>query len=982
MDIEQNSADIIPDYKETPLWKETLPMEERLEFLVKELTLEEKLQCLTIRAPEIERLGLKSFMIGGEAAHGVEARHDQGLNKGEPAFTTTFTQPIGMSATWDTELLEKVGTVTGTEARAVYKKKNNIGLSRWGPTIDMERDPRWGRTEEGYGEDPYLTGKLSSAYIQGLQGRDNFYLRCGATLKHFYANNEEEGRECSSSSLDPRNKYEYYLEPFRRAIVEGRAEAIMTSYNEINGIPAIVNMEIQELAKDKWGLKGHVVCDMGDLEQTVTKHKYFETDAQTLAYGLKAGVDCFNDREEVVIAAAREALKRGLIREEDIDRALGNTFATKLHLGMYDRGNSCPYTDIGSEWLNCKEHKDICLEVAKKAMILLKNDKELLPLKATLEERIAVVGPLANMWCKDWYSGLPLATVTSWEGLKNKFSPGVLSLADGSDRIKIRAGERYLAVRADGTLFLTSKVDAEVFEHTDWGDNRHTLRATSIQKFLMADMDTGSILASKDEVFSWFVQEVFYLQNVGRAADGSMNNILECWNHTPISVDDEDRLIFDSSKGYEESTDNEGKDITLIDNTLMNNGAIFSFEIVTNGINQAVDLAKEADKVIAVMGCHPIIHCKEGVDRINLTLPAEQRKLLQSLKRVNPNIILVLITNYPYIIDWEKENLPAILMTASGSQELGTAIAKAISGDFSPAGRLNMTWYLREEQLPPKRDYDIIQGKRTYQYWDGEVLYPFGYGLTYTKFIYENLLVTQETDHIKLKLGVKNIGFSDSDEVVQLYVKQLSSRTTRPIKQLKGFQRIYIPAGEVKEIVFLLDYEELKYYDVVTGTMILEDSDYKFVIGASSEDIRLETTIHVNGTVIPSRDMSKAISCDHYDSYDNLYLHRGHDGKPCILPKKALGSSNLPERGDAVYQDVCFRVHYKKLMLDMKAEEQGTVTVWYGEDKIGEITLEAMKDFKEIEMPIKMTDIALGERKALRIHLLGRIGVVEFRFQN
>lgn len=218
----------VSEDKKIPLWNEKLPLEERLDYLIHELTLEEKIQCLTIKAPQVGRLRLKSFSIGGEAAHGVEARNDQAFNKGIPVETTVFTQPIGMSSTWDRALIEKAGIVTGTEARAAYKIRDSIGLSRWGPTVDMERDPRWGRTEEGYGEDPYLTGKMSSAYVLGMQGRDNFYLRCAATLKHFYANNEETDREKSSSSLDVRNKQEYYLEPFRRAITEGRAEAVMT----------------------------------------------------------------------------------------------------------------------------------------------------------------------------------------------------------------------------------------------------------------------------------------------------------------------------------------------------------------------------------------------------------------------------------------------------------------------------------------------------------------------------------------------------------------------------------------------------------------------------------------------------------------------------------------------------------------------------------------------------------------------------------
>lgn len=299
------------NYKNTPIWDNSLTVEERLDYLVKALTLEEKIACLTTGCPDVERLGIKSSYMGGEAAHGIEARHDQAFNRGEPEPTTSFTQPIGMSASFDRELIRECGRCVGEEARALYTRNGGGGLCRWAPTIDMERDPRWGRTEEAYGEDPYLSGEMSSAYIRGMKGNDPFYLRCGATLKHFYANNVEHDRISISSSLDGRNKYEYYLEPFRKAVTEGGAEAVMTSYNEINGVPAIVNDEVQRILKDTWGLPGHVVCDGGDMQQTVYDHKYFRTHAETVAYGLKAGVDCFTDDKEVVMASAWEALEKG-----------------------------------------------------------------------------------------------------------------------------------------------------------------------------------------------------------------------------------------------------------------------------------------------------------------------------------------------------------------------------------------------------------------------------------------------------------------------------------------------------------------------------------------------------------------------------------------------------------------------------------------------------------------------------------------------
>lgn len=970
--MSRDASVLVEEYKKSPLWNEALCIEERLNYLIQELTLEEKIQCLTMRSPDIERLGIKSFTFGTEAAHGVEARRDQIFNKGVPINTTTFTQPIGMSGTWDKEVIAKAGRVVGTEARAIYNKEGNTWLSCWAPTVDMERDPRWGRNEEGYGEDPYLTGKMSGAYIRGIQGDDPFYLRCGATLKHFYANNEEQDREFSSSSLDSRNKYEYYLEPFRYAITEAKAEAVMTSYNEINGIPAIVNNEVQEILKERWGLKGHVVCDMRDLSQTVTMHNYFGTDAETLAAGLKAGIDAFNDPEETVIEAAREALKKGLIIEEDINRAVKRTFSTKIRLGMYDSMDKSPYAAIDFDRLNCQEHMDICLEVAKKAVTLLKNDNQLLPLRKSTQETIAVIGPLADVCNKDWYSGLPLSAVTPYEGIKKEFTDAAISLTDGIDRLRIMVGEQYLAVDEEGGIYLSGRETAEVFEHTDWGDNRHTLRAVSAKKYIAADTEVGSLRANKEEVFSWFVQEVFaFHERIDKQGNKNDKLAIECSNHSLVYISKEGKLLIANESG--EVSDNLHCDLMDI--------AEFSLELVADGVSKAMEVAYSADKVIAVLGCHPIINSKEGVDRTNLFLPPFQRKLLQKIKQVNPNVILVLIANYPYIIDWEQENLPAILTSASGSQDLGTAIAQVISGDYSPAGRLNMTWYLKMEQIPPLRDYDIIQGRRTYQYFKGDVLYPFGYGLSYSKFSYGNLVVTKEFERLKINLVVKNVGKYDSDEVVQLYVSQLYSRTRRPMKQLKGFQRVMIKVGEEVKLQFLLPYEELKYYDVVTGSMILEDSDYQIQIGASSIDIYLKSNVHVDGIKNLTRDMRKMIPCDHYDNYSNLYLYRGHDEKPCMLPKIIEGVDSQPVKGAATYQDACFSVMPKKFIIDLKAEESGSIHVWFGAVKIVMLEVNVMSDFKVLEVPIETESILLGEKKPLRIEMRGRIKVVEFGFR-
>lgn len=517
-------------YMDTPLWDSGLDIEERLDYLVGELSLEEKIHCLTTGCPDIARLGIKASYMGGEAAHGIEARHDQAFNAGEPEFTTSLTQPIGMSGSFDRELIRECGRVVGEEARALFSRNGGGGLCRWAPTIDMERDPRWGRTEEAYGEDPYLTGEMASAYIQGMRGSHPFYLQCGAILKHFYANNVEKDRIKASSLLDERNKYEYYLEPFRKAVTEGGAEAIMTAYNEVNGVPAIVNGEVQRLVKDTWGLPGHVVCDGGDFSQTVNDHKYFESHAETLAYGLKAGVDCFTDDGKVVYAAAREALKKGLIKEADIDRSVRNSFRTRIRLGFFDAKGECPYTGMGEEYINSREHQEISRKMAQEAVILLKNEGNLLPLCREDTKSLAVVGPLADVWYKDWYCGIPPYQVTVLDGIKNTFPDTDITYHNGLHRIRMLCNGCYIGIdkvtSADepGRLRLCKSEEAETFVFTDWGFGSTTLFAESVGKFValeeLAGTDTGTVQetervrAVKEEAFGWFIREAWNFKPV------------------------------------------------------------------------------------------------------------------------------------------------------------------------------------------------------------------------------------------------------------------------------------------------------------------------------------------------------------------------------------------------------------------------------------------------------------------------------------
>ncbi len=999
------------DYKKTPLWNDNLPIEERLNYLISELTLEEKISCLSTKCPEIERLGIKATFFGGEAAHGIEARHDQAFNAGEPEPTTSFTQPIGMSGSFDRELIKKCGNAVGEEARVLFSRNSRSSLSRWAPTIDMERDPRWGRTEEAYGEDPYLTGEMASAYIQGMKGDHPFYIQCGATLKHFYANNVEKDRIKISSSLDMRNKYEYYLEPFRKAIVEGGAEAVMTSYNEINGIPAILNTEVQDILKDAYGLPGHVVCDGGDFQQTVKDHKYFETHAQTLAYGLKAGVDCFTDDPTVVFAAAREALSEGLITEKDIDRSVKNSFRTRIRLGFFDSEGKCPYTGIGEEYINSEEHQKLSAKMAQEAVVLLKNEGELLPIVPETIKSLAVIGPLADVWYKDWYGGIPPYTVTLLDGVKKKYPKTTVAFENGLSDLYLTCNGKYVGLDQESRLYLTDKENAEIFSFTDWGCGSTTLKAHSNGMFVTLEEGSYLIKADKKEAFSWFVRESWtFIDTRSGSEDVSVRDqesryYLNSWNGRKVTVDKDNYLVVIKTK---EAAVGEGDDAKLnrkCHAVFSGEPAIFGMEVVTDGIADAVNAAKNAEKAVVVVGSNPVINSKEEIDRTTLALPPSQQKLIDEILKVNPATVVVIITNYPYSICELQKKVPAILFSPSGSQELGNGIASVLSGEASPAARLAMTWYCSDDDLPDIEDYDIIQGKRTYQYFDGEVLYPFGYGLSYSKFSYGPLSVIQEGDVIRAVLQVTNTGKVTSDEVVQLYVRKESSRVKQPVCQLKGFERVKdMKSGEMREVSFVVSSKDLRYYDVISKSMKLESSVYTFMAGASSRDIRQQAALTIQGDEQEMRNPFEITEAVLYDSSRGCFIHRGTKGhtmerKTCVIPGRPgdnpdIADCKIAESGECenqkvncelCYRDFMFKRLPNKVFLRVCAVEDGEIILSAGKQNFEvfcRISVRKNKDLEfellEAELPQQFPD-EIGCLD-LRIAINGKIKLAEFWF--
>ena len=689
-----------------PFQNPDLPTEQRIDNILSLMTIDEKIECLDTN-PSVPHLGIK-------ASGHVEGIH--GLTQGGPGKwgrpltipATTFQQGIGLGETWDTELLKQAGQVEGYEARYVFQspKYHQGGIVIRSPNADIGRDPRWGRTEECYGEDAFFNGTMVVAFTKGLQGDDPKYWQAAALMKHFLANSNENDRDKTSSDFDERLFYEYYSLPFHMGVVEGGSRAFMAAYNAVNKVPMTVNHVLQKVTREQWGQDGIICTDAGAMRNLVTAHKYYPDFETAAAESVKAGIGQFLDDYR---DAVRGALKKGLLTEADIDRALRGNFRVMIRLGLLDPPARVPYASIGQEttdpWLTDK-HTALALLAAQKSIVLLKNSGNLLPLDKKSVRSIAVIGPRANEVLLDWYSGTPPYTVTPLDGIKNA------------------VGE---------------------------------------------------------------VVKVSY------------------------------------------AASNDG--------------------------NAAVKIARESDVAIVCVGNHPNggfdtqwakvsvpSEGREALDRQSITL--EQEELVKAVYQANPKTIVVLKSSFPYAINWTQANVPAILHLALNSQEEGRALASVLFGDYNPAGRLVQTWPRSLDQLPPMMDYDIRRG-RTYMYFRDTPLYPFGYGLSYTTFDYRDLKVNQSGDNLDVSVALKNTGRRAGDEVVQLYVKHLNSKVSRPLKELKGFTRIQLAPQEEKIVKLSLPLSRLAYWNAETDRWVVEKDQIEIAVGGSSADARLRKTIQV-----------------------------------------------------------------------------------------------------------------------------------------
>jgi len=841
-----------------PFQNPALPLSKRIQDIISRLTVEEKAGFIPSYNQAVERLGIAAWFVGAEGAHGFVDREGQ---------NTTFPQTIGLAASWDRELLRRIGEICAIEARVFYKThERKGGLAVWSPTIDMERDPRWGRTEEGYGEDPFLTSELSSSYIRGAQGDDPFYLRVSCGPKHFFANNNEKDRDSCSCSIPPRCLHEYYLAPFKAAVQKVKAVSLMTSYNEVNGIPMMLHPMLGDIVKDQWGLEGHIVTDGGDFLQTVSSHHYFDSHVETLAAALKNGADTMTDNPSEIISAVMEALKRNYLDEDELNKHLERILAIRFRLGLFDPPGLCPYDAIGEADFMKDEYRGVSREAVRKSAVLLKNDGDFLPLRpGAVEGTIAVMGPLASELHLDWYAGHPSYMIAPLDGLRELYGKEKVAYTDCRDIVSFTTEDGRPLVLVEKTFSVGKQGEAPArFYMEDWGWGVRTF--TDTQSGLMLEVpyfnpkpgdktdEPQLITATAKSSLIWFNKNLF-------------NAIPQENGLFLLRTYDNRRAAYPCGPGQ----------VELRYSFFEGTGELFRMNLERDGLSDAVKAAAQAGQVVFVGGNDPMINGREGVDRPGLSLPPRQEELIRRICAVNPKIVLVLLSGYPYTCKDIALKVPAILWMAHGIQETGAALADILGGVCSPAGRLPLTWYEDEKQLPPMMEYDIISSASTYQYFPGQVLFPFGHGLSYSGFEYSLLAIDKneaEADEtVNISFKIKNIGSVEAEEVPQMYAAFSSSMFRRPLKSLKGFTRLSIKHGEEQLVRFSLPVGELAVWDSFQNRFCVETGYCAVMIGASSADIRLSGGFKVHGENVFPRKIPDHIYAQSFDDYSGCFLH-------------------------------------------------------------------------------------------------------------
>ena len=834
--------------EEKPLYLDyTKSFKQRVDDLMSRMTLEEKLSQLITRIPaDLKRFGIPGYQWGGEAGHCIIARAND--------FATIFPVAIAQAATWDKNIVWKIGNAMSDEARPRFHAGlNKSTLTFWAPVVEMARDPRWGRTEECYGEDPYLTARLSLAFVKGIQGDNPRYLKAIAAPKHFALNNEEWCRHNGSSDTDEQLLREYYLKPYEVLVREGKAEQIMASYNRVNGVPSVANKKLlTDILRGEWGFDGTVVSDCAAIKDLYEGHKYSANIEEAIAQSLNAGMDlecgdCFK-------VALADVVKKGLVPLSTIDSAVHRALVSRFRLGLYDPPEMVPYTKIPLSVVDGNINREIARQSALEAIVMLKNPDNLLPLDKNKINSIAVIGPNAAKCQLGGYTGGYSKAVSPLDGIKNKIDSSKVHYVMGTD-IKIT-----LPVIPSGQLIPDNGkpgdhgLKGEYFNNTEFKGEPVLVRTDSVIDFKWGKRSPFSGMPSTYYSIRWtghFIAPVSGSYFIGGEFDDAIRlyidgtKILDRTNNRNQSSDAV-KIEVVAGKQYELRID-------YIQQWHTASIKLWGAPQNPDKFKPAVEAARKADVAIVCLGTDESVE-KEGVDRSDLNLPGDQEDLVKAVFKANPRTIVVLQNGSAMSVNWLQSNVPAIFETWYNGEEAGNALAEVVFGDYNPAGRLPLTFYKSVENFPSFSDYDIRKG-RTYMYCNHvkdnskiiEVLYPFGYGLSYTRFSYGKLEVinrkSNENGIITARIRIKNNGKRKGDEVVQLYAHQVKSGVLRPEKQLVSFERITLEPNESRIVELTFPVKDLAFYDIGKKAFIVEPGVFKLMAGSSSGDIKSESHV-------------------------------------------------------------------------------------------------------------------------------------------
>lgn len=847
--------------------------EERADDLMSRMTLEEKIGQMMNAAPAIPRLQIPAYEWWNEALHGVA----------RAGSATVFPQAIGLAASFDTNLMRDVASVISDEARAKHhdfisrdSRLRYQGLTFWSPNVNIFRDPRWGRGQETYGEDPFLTAAMGVEFVKALQQTDGKYRKLDATAKHFAVHSGPEANRHEFNALpSERDLYETYLPAFRALVQEGKVVSVMGAYNRVNGESASASQRLlQDILRKDWGFKGYVVSDCDSVEDIYLYHKIVPTAAEASALAVKTGDDLNCGK---TYAALKEAVNKKLITEQEINVSLKRLLLTRFELGMFDDATKVIWARIPYAVNQAESHDQLARRAAQESIVLLKNNG-ILPLSPK-HKNIAVIGPTADeiMSLLGNYYGTPAAPVTILQGIRAAMPTGTqVSYARGVDLVEGRddpraapviesmylrpsatskeqglKGEYFRGRDFSGTPVLT-RIDSRIAFRWDRGSPTDDFVARGEMK--MADgipsdnfsvRWTGQLLPTTSGSY-----EISVAANDGVRLYINGSPIIDAWDLSARLQSKSAKIDLEAGKSYsiklEYFEDIRDAEVRLS----------WRLPNAKPGVEEALDIAKAADAIIYVGGLTGDVEGEEmtvnypgfaGGDRTDIHLPRIQQQLLESLKATGKPVILVLTTGSALGVDWAKKNADAILVAWYPGQRGGNAVADVLLGKVNPAGRLPITFYKGDEKLPAFDNYSMEN--RTYRYFTGEALFPFGHGLSYSEFKYSNLKLNKKSvrkqNEIHVSANVTNSSDRDGDEVVQLYVQPTSNKG-HAIKELRGFERIHLKAGETRKVEFTITPEKaMTHYDTKAKQYVVDKGKYQLQIGTSSGDIRLKDVVSV-----------------------------------------------------------------------------------------------------------------------------------------